>query len=165
MVAWRHYRAQCAACGVRRAACGVRRAACGVWCAVCGVDLGCVVVISWQHHSVLCAVCSGWCAAYPSAPRVFGLAHAMCWWVVVIFALHTHTHTHAGMLGTMATSYYRYEGSFTTPPCTQGVKWILSETSARASEAQVDAFVAAFDPNARPVQARNGRTVSKYSTI
>lgn len=58
--------------------------------------------------------------------------------------------------------YYRYNGSLTTPPCSEGVKWFVAQTTATASEAQVQSFVNAFNPNARPVQPRNDRTVLGY---
>lgn len=72
--------------------------------------------------------------------------------------------TSTGVLSSAAANYYKYSGSFTTPPCTEGVKWFVSETSQRASEDQINKFVAAFNTNARPVQNRNGRTVTKYTT-
>lgn len=56
--------------------------------------------------------------------------------------------------------YYRYTGSTTTPPCTEGVRWILMKTPQTASTEQLKALSEAVaHPNARPVQALNGRTV------
>lgn len=52
---------------------------------------------------------------------------------------------------------YRYEGSLTTPPCSEGVKWLLMTTPIEMSEAQIAAFKAIFDGNNRPVQPLNGR--------
>jgi len=55
-------------------------------------------------------------------------------------------------------SYYRYAGSFTTPPCTEGVKWLVMTTPVELSDAQIDAFEAIYDYNYRPVQPLNQRT-------
>jgi carbonic anhydrase len=58
-------------------------------------------------------------------------------------------------------SYYGYQGSLTTPPCSQGVKWIVLKNPMTASQAQIDAFTNIFQVNARPVQAVNGRTIQQ----
>jgi len=52
---------------------------------------------------------------------------------------------------------FRYEGSLTTPPCSEGVRWFVLETAIEASDAQLAAFEAALGTNNRPVQARNDR--------
>ena len=53
--------------------------------------------------------------------------------------------------------YYRYDGSLTTPPCSEGVKWIVLTTPVQMSEAQIAAFKAIIHTNNRPVQPLNGR--------
>lgn len=55
---------------------------------------------------------------------------------------------------------YRYAGSLTTPPCTEGVSWVLMQESVKLSKAQIAAFQKAYSHNNRPVQDLNGRTVS-----
>jgi carbonic anhydrase len=55
---------------------------------------------------------------------------------------------------------YRYEGSLTTPPCTEGVKWTVLEDSVEVSPAEVAAYKKLFPKDSRPVQARNGRDLS-----
>jgi carbonic anhydrase len=55
-------------------------------------------------------------------------------------------------------TYYRYDGSFTTPPCTEGVKWFVMNTSVGLSGDQIGAFRQIYDGNYRPVQALNDRT-------
>ena len=56
--------------------------------------------------------------------------------------------------------YYRYNGSLTTPPCTEGVRWLVMKAPLTVSKAQVEAFGAALHgPNNRPVQAVNARPV------
>ncbi|MFN8475376.1 MAG: carbonic anhydrase family protein [Anaerolineae bacterium] len=54
-------------------------------------------------------------------------------------------------------TYYRYDGSLTTPPCTQGVKWIMMSTPVTASAEQLAAYKAIMYPTNRPVQPLNGR--------
>ena len=51
----------------------------------------------------------------------------------------------------------RYNGSLTTPPCTEGVKWTLLTVPVEMSRPQIDAFKAAYTGNVRPVQRLNGR--------
>lgn len=55
--------------------------------------------------------------------------------------------------------YYRYAGSLTTPPCTEGVRWHVLHTPVDVSAAQIDEFRAIFPLNARPIQSLNGRPV------
>ncbi len=52
---------------------------------------------------------------------------------------------------------WRYAGSLTTPPCTEGVSWLVMTEPATVSEEQIEAFSAIFSGNYRPVQPRNGR--------
>ena len=52
---------------------------------------------------------------------------------------------------------YRYDGSLTTPPCSEDVKWIVLTTPIEISEAQIAAFKAIIHDNNRPVQPLNGR--------
>ena len=58
-------------------------------------------------------------------------------------------------------SMYRYAGSLTTPPCTEGVRWQLMQSPTSVSDAQVKAFNAIIKPNARPVQPQKARDVLK----
>ena len=55
--------------------------------------------------------------------------------------------------------YYQYFGSLTTPPCTEGVLWLVIKQPLRISAAQFKLFSQQFPFNARPVQAVNGRLV------
>lgn len=57
-------------------------------------------------------------------------------------------------------TYFRFSGSLTTPPCSEGVRWVLMKTPMTASKEQIEAFKkAVHNNNNRPVQALNGRTV------
>lgn len=53
--------------------------------------------------------------------------------------------------------YYTYTGSLTTPPCTQGVRWLVLQEPVEISAEQMEAFAALFEMNARPVQPLNNR--------
>jgi carbonic anhydrase len=53
----------------------------------------------------------------------------------------------------------RYQGSLTTPPCTEGVRWNVFLTPATLSADQIAAFCGVFAHNSGPVQPLNGRTV------
>lgn len=57
-------------------------------------------------------------------------------------------------------SYYNYSGSLTTPPCSEGVNWMVLTTPVEASAEQISAFTSIFAENNRPVQALNERVVS-----
>lgn len=58
--------------------------------------------------------------------------------------------------------YYRFNGSLTTPPCSEGVRWLVLKKPASVSREQVAAFSAALPhPNNRPVQPVNARPVLK----
>jgi carbonic anhydrase len=47
---------------------------------------------------------------------------------------------------------YRYSGSLTTPPCTEGVSWIVMSTPIQAAGPQIAAFARALQGNNRPPQ-------------
>jgi carbonic anhydrase len=54
---------------------------------------------------------------------------------------------------------FRYKGSLTTPPCTEGVSWILMQNPVQLSAAQIEAFQKAYGHNYRPVQAIGSRVI------
>jgi len=54
---------------------------------------------------------------------------------------------------------YRYDGSLTTPPCTEGVKWFVLTTPIALDARQVHAFSDLIGENSRPVQPLNGRAI------
>lgn len=56
--------------------------------------------------------------------------------------------------------YYAYRGSFTTPPCTEGVRWFVMQQPVQLSNAQIATFRKVIYHNNRPVQPLNGRAVT-----
>jgi carbonic anhydrase len=61
-------------------------------------------------------------------------------------------------------TYYRYNGSLTTPPCTEGVKWFVMAVPVELSAEQIASFQSIYDNNYRPVQPLNDRTFVLTST-
>lgn len=60
------------------------------------------------------------------------------------------------------TAAYHYDGSLTTPPCSEGVKWSVLQSSITMSAEQMQAFTSRFsEANNRPVQPTNDRTVEQ----
>lgn len=53
--------------------------------------------------------------------------------------------------------YFRYAGSLTTPPCSEGIVWSVYRQPIEASAAQIRKFAQAFAGNARPVQPQHRR--------
>lgn len=56
-------------------------------------------------------------------------------------------------------SYFTFLGSLTTPPCTEGVRWLVLETPVTISNNQVAKFAKVYPDDERPTQSLNGRTV------
>jgi carbonic anhydrase len=58
--------------------------------------------------------------------------------------------------------YYRFNGSLTTPPCTEGVRWIVIKEPVEVSKEQVEKFAKVMGhPNNRPVQPLNARIIAQ----
>ena len=55
--------------------------------------------------------------------------------------------------------YYQFMGSLTTPPCTEGVLWMVMKQPMTISKSQYKLFTQLYPNNARPVQPINGRPV------
>ena len=58
-------------------------------------------------------------------------------------------------------AYYKYSGSLTTPPCSEGVAWHVLKQPVEVSKAQIEAFRKHYKMNARPVQPLNDRIVEQ----
>lgn len=55
--------------------------------------------------------------------------------------------------------YWHYDGSFTTPPCTESVAWYVLTSPIELSPSQIARFRKIIDGNSRPIQPLNGRKV------
>ncbi len=54
---------------------------------------------------------------------------------------------------------YRYAGSLTTPPCSEGVRWLVLAEPVELSADQIATFVEIYDHNNRPTQPLHGRSL------
>ncbi|NAW98080.1 MULTISPECIES: carbonic anhydrase [unclassified Vibrio] len=55
--------------------------------------------------------------------------------------------------------YYRFNGSLTTPPCSEGVRWLVVKQPKSLSQQQSVALHSVMGNNNRPIQAHNARLV------
>lgn len=59
----------------------------------------------------------------------------------------------------MERAYYHYEGSLTTPPCSETVNWIVLCRPIEVDEADIVRFAKLYPMNARPVQKVDRRFI------
>ena len=59
-------------------------------------------------------------------------------------------------------SYFSYDGSLTTPPCSEGVKWQVFTQPLTISPEQIATFTRLYPNDARPVQRLNERMVELH---
>ena len=57
------------------------------------------------------------------------------------------------------THHYSYAGSLTTPPCTEGVQWIVLKEPMHVTQKDVDQFVQIIGHNAREIQSLHDRHI------
>ena len=55
--------------------------------------------------------------------------------------------------------YYTFQGSLTTPPCSEEVRWFVLKTPVKIEDSQIAAFGKLYPMNARPTQPLNGRAI------
>lgn len=65
----------------------------------------------------------------------------------------------AGGLLPAERGYWTYMGSLSTPPCTEGVRWLVLEQEVTLSRDQLNAFAALFKINTRPLQDPHDRRI------
>ncbi len=56
-------------------------------------------------------------------------------------------------------SFYHYQGSLTTPPCSESVHWAVLKQPIQASRQQITTYQSRFHANARPIQGLHDRTI------
>jgi carbonic anhydrase len=66
---------------------------------------------------------------------------------------------HPGGLLPTQRAYYHYEGSLTTPPCSETVDWIVLAHPIEVDEGDIARFAKLYPMNARPVQKRDRRFI------
>jgi carbonic anhydrase len=58
-------------------------------------------------------------------------------------------------------SYFTYMGSLTTPPCSEGVLWLVMKSPVSVAQEQIHIFSRMYPMNARPTQAVAGRVIKE----
>lgn len=58
-------------------------------------------------------------------------------------------------------NYYTYMGSLTTPPCSEGVLWLVMKQPVQVSQDQINIFSRLYKNNARPIQPSGGRLIKE----
>jgi carbonic anhydrase len=58
-------------------------------------------------------------------------------------------------------SYFTYMGSLTTPPCSEGVLWMVMKQPQPISAEQIGIFARLYPMNARPIQPASGRMIKE----
>jgi len=59
--------------------------------------------------------------------------------------------------------FYTYMGSLTTPPCSEGVLWLVMKQPVQLSPEQLNIFSRMYPMNARPIQPSGGRMIKESS--
>ena len=57
--------------------------------------------------------------------------------------------------------YFTYMGSLTTPPCSEGVLWMVMKQPVSVSAEQIGVFSRLYPMNARPIQSAGGRMIKE----
>jgi carbonic anhydrase len=57
--------------------------------------------------------------------------------------------------------YFTYMGSLTTPPCSEGVLWMVLQQPVLLAQNQIGVFSRLYPMNARPVQQASGRLIKQ----
>ena len=63
-----------------------------------------------------------------------------------------------------ARRFFRYEGSLTTPPCSEVVEWNVFATPVAVAQSDIEGFKELFPMNARPLQPIHRRILLASSS-
>ena len=74
---------------------------------------------------------------------------------------HRDLHLDAADLLPPSRASYRYAGSLTTPPCSEGARWIVFSEPIELSPDQIVAFTHRYFGTNRPTQPLNGRLIAR----
>ena len=66
-----------------------------------------------------------------------------------------------GQLLPQERAYFTFMGSLTTPPCSEGVLWMVLKQPVQVSNEQLAIFARLYPMNARPLQALSGRLIKE----
>jgi carbonic anhydrase len=58
-------------------------------------------------------------------------------------------------------TYFTYMGSLTTPPCSEGVLWMVMKKPVQISPEQIGIFARLYPMNSRPIQSASGRLIKE----
>jgi carbonic anhydrase len=56
-------------------------------------------------------------------------------------------------------AYYTFQGSLTTPPCSEDVTWFVLKSPTKIADGEIAQFAKVYPMNARPTQPINGRPI------
>ncbi len=96
-----------------------------------------------------------------------GTAHPMVQLVWNSLPLEKNTEQYAPVMLDMTRmlperrDYFTYMGSLTTPPCSEGVLWLVMKQPASMSPEQIGIFSRLYPMNARPIQPTAGRLIKE----
>lgn len=62
-------------------------------------------------------------------------------------------------------SYVTFMGSLSTPPCTEGVQWVVLKQAVTVSAEQLAIFARRYPHNARPLQPAHGRLIKESRAL
>ena len=68
-----------------------------------------------------------------------------------------------GLMPPLDGTAFRYDGSLTTPPCTEGVTWTVYKQPVTLSASQIEDLTSVYSDNARPVQPIGDRVILSSS--
>ena len=75
--------------------------------------------------------------------------------------LYSNVKINPNLLFPMEKKFYKYSGSLTTPPCSQGVYWMVFKQPIEASALQLRKMLQIMGENNRPVQKHFARSILK----